>query len=80
MVNDTSGAPDGPDQADGDSASPDEVAAELRRQARRRRELDQLFGTVLPDVTRDETGRDDVRGGSGDRDRWYSENRPPHHG
>lgn len=52
--------------------------ADLREQARRRRELDRMFGDVLPEVTRDETGSG--RPGGGDRDRWYTENRPPHHG
>ncbi|HKS44154.1 MAG TPA: hypothetical protein VJT49_03360 [Amycolatopsis sp.] len=44
---------------------------------RDRRRLDDIFGEVLPDTTSDE--RDP---GSSDRDResWYEENRPPHHG
>ena len=38
--------------------------------------LDQIFGDVLPDTTRDE--RDEDPPG---RDRsWYEQNRPPHHG
>ncbi|OZM73486.1 hypothetical protein CFN78_08010 [Amycolatopsis antarctica] len=41
-----------------------------------RRTLDEVFGEVLPDTTRDE--RDD-RPSSGSPDRWYLENRPPHH-
>ncbi|GHF44617.1 hypothetical protein FHX82_001826 [Amycolatopsis bartoniae] len=41
-----------------------------------RRSLDAIFGEVLPETTSDE--RDpDSRGD--DRERWYRENRPPHH-
>ncbi|TKV61813.1 hypothetical protein FDO65_09810 [Nakamurella flava] len=64
----------------GHAAEPDRAAAERRRQARRRRELDQMFGEVLPETTRDESGPDGRANGPSDRDRWYSENRPPHHG
>ena len=46
----------------------DEVA---RRRAER---LRRVFGDVLPDQTADERGEDDA-----DRERWYRENRPPHH-
>lgn len=52
-------------------------AADLRRRAARRRAVDALFGDVLPDITGDETARGDDDGRS---DRWYVENRPPHHG
>ena len=44
-----------------------------------RRRLDDVFGEVLPDVTRDE-----VADGADDRaaatDEWLRANRPPHHG
>ncbi|MDX3658499.1 hypothetical protein PV646_14420 [Streptomyces sp. ID05-26A] len=44
----------------------------------RRRRLAEVFGDVLPETTSDE------RGGPGgspeDRESWYRENRPPHHG
>lgn len=40
------------------------------------RDLDAIFGDVLPDTTSDE--RDPERP-SGDRDSWYERNRPPHH-
>ena len=46
-----------------------------------RRMLDEIFGEVLPTVTGDEL--DDQFGQAGrdaDRDRWYRDNRPPHHG
>jgi hypothetical protein len=41
--------------------------------------LDRVFGDVLPETTSDE--RDLGGAGRGtDRDSWYRENRPPHHG
>ena len=45
-----------------------------------RRKLDEIFGDVLPSTTRDE--RDEGRDPSSrDNDeRWYRDNRPPHHG
>lgn len=45
-----------------------------------RRRIDEIFGDVLPDVTGDE--RDLRRPADRDRDddRWYLDNRPPHHG
>lgn len=48
----------------------DEVA---RQRAER---LRPVFGEVLPETTSDERGEDDA---ASDRDRWYRENRPPHH-
>ncbi|HEV7646735.1 MAG TPA: hypothetical protein VGP26_01095 [Actinophytocola sp.] len=45
-------------------------------QPRRRRDLDDIFGDVLPATTSDE--RDPERPES-DRDSWYERNRPPHH-
>lgn len=44
------------------------------RDARRR---DEVFGDVLPDTTRDEAAEHTPEP---DPDRWYDENRPPHHG
>ncbi|WP_214368145.1 hypothetical protein [Pseudonocardia sp. H11422] len=48
-----------------------------------RRKIDEIFGDVLPTVTRDELGE---RGSSGDGDgaapsdeEWLRVNRPPHH-
>ena len=45
-----------------------------------RRKLDEIFGDVLPSTTSDE--RDEGRDPAGrDHDeRWYRDNRPPHHG
>jgi len=45
-------------------------------EARRRRRLAEVFGEVLPDTTADERGTE----GPEDRESWYRENRPPHHG
>jgi len=45
-------------------------------QPQRRRDLDDIFGDVLPATTSDE--RDPERQES-DRDSWYEQNRPPHH-
>jgi hypothetical protein len=36
-----------------------------------------VFGEVLPDTTTDERNADQ---GAADRESWYRENRPPHHG
>ena len=41
--------------------------------------LDEVFGDVLPTVTRDELDDGSDRS-SGGRDQWYRDNRPPHHG
>jgi len=45
---------------------------------RERRRLDEVFGDALPTVTSDERDPDPADGA--ERDRWYRENRPPHHG
>ena len=50
------------------------AAASAAEEAARRRRLAEVFGEVLPEGSSDDphpTGRDD---------RWYEENRPPHHG
>ncbi|MDQ3154446.1 MAG: hypothetical protein M3R63_22910 [Actinomycetota bacterium] len=47
--------------------------------ARQRGEhLQRVFGEVLPETTSDERGSDDAESDA-DRERWYRENRPPHH-
>ena len=43
------------------------------------RTLDEVFGDVLPTVTSDELA-DRAEGADRDTDRWYRDNRPPHHG
>ena len=45
-----------------------------------RRRLDEIFGDVLPDVTRDEQreAADEPPPAAGDE--WLRANRPPHHG
>lgn len=57
--------------------------AELPERVRRR--LDDVFGEVLPEVTRDEVALDGVIDAADDRpaaqgDEWLRANRPPHHG
>jgi hypothetical protein len=64
---------------DTDHAPDDNTDAGAARRAARRRMLDDVFGEVLPEVTRDEI--DDRQDGQGrDSDQWYRDNRPPHHG
>jgi hypothetical protein len=58
---------DSPKPADDDAA------------VKRRRRLAEVFGDVLPETTSDERGAGSADG-SGDREAWYRENRPPHHG
>lgn len=41
-----------------------------------RRRIDEVFGDPLPEVTSDEQG---MFAENGESDRWYLENRPPHH-
>ncbi|HEY5117366.1 MAG TPA: hypothetical protein VIJ00_17730 [Nakamurella sp.] len=45
---------------------------------RERRRLDEVFGETLPTITSDE--RDPEPADGAERERWYRENRPPHHG
>ncbi|GAA4884689.1 hypothetical protein [Saccharopolyspora cebuensis] len=54
------------------------MADEQKPDWERRRRLAEVFGDVLPDTTSDE--RAEERPGGDDRERWYRENRPPHHG
>ena len=49
-----------------------------RRELARRRRLAEVFGDVLPEATRDDTP-DPPDTGSGADERWYTDNRPPHH-
>lgn len=44
-----------------------------------RRRIDEIFGDVLPDVTMDERDIDRRAGHGSPDDRWYLDNRPPHH-
>ena len=45
-----------------------------------RRKLDEVFGDVLPTVTRDEVGDDEPRSaGDAAGDEWLRADRPPHH-
>lgn len=53
----------------------DHGSGDAESDAARRRRLDEIFGDVLPDVTRDERET-----GQPGNDGWYLDNRPPHHG
>ena len=64
------GAPERGERTDQGPAVPD---------PQRRRLLDEIFGDVLPDVTRDEQP-DAADEPSGAGDEWLRANRPPHHG
>ncbi len=44
-----------------------------------RRRLDEIFGDVLPDVTADERDPSRAADRAADDDRWFLDNRPPHH-
>lgn len=50
----------------------DEPARERRKPSRR--DLDKIFGDVLPDTTSDEREPE-----LPDTESWYERNRPPHH-
>lgn len=51
--------------------------AELPDQVRRR--LAEVFGDTMPEVTKDELDEESPRADSDPDERWYRENRPPHH-
>ena len=57
------------DPGAGDGALPDRV----------RRRLDDVFGDVLPEVTRDEVAGAQDDPPAGRDDEWLRANRPPHH-
>jgi hypothetical protein len=44
-----------------------------------RRRLDEVFGDVLPEVTRDEVAETPHDRPAAEGDRWLHANRPPHH-
>ena len=46
---------------------------------RERRRLDEVFGDVLPEVTRDEAPDAADERSAGRDDEWLRANRPPHH-
>jgi hypothetical protein len=68
-------AASGPDDDAPTASAPDPARPPITR-----KQLDDIFGDVLPTVTRDELDDDRDRAGSDDRDRWYRDNQPPHHG
>ncbi len=63
---------------------------DARAEAARRRRVAEVFGDVLPETTGDERGSAgedgadqngaEHNGADDDRDRWYREQVPPHHG
>ncbi|HEX4250148.1 MAG TPA: hypothetical protein VH008_19955 [Pseudonocardia sp.] len=61
-----------------DEPAADPAAVDAVRAAQRRRRLAEVFGDVLPESTRDDRPEGAPPGGGDDR--WYTENRPPHHG
>ena len=65
--------PDRPDSAESTDRAAEEAA--------RRRQVAEVFGDVLPDITSDERDPEGDGGRSGStRDDWYREQVPPHHG
>ena len=79
-VDTAAGAPTA--SADATATGTDETGAAQAAAAHRtatRRILDEVFGDVLPTVTRDELDDGSDRSNTG-RDQWYRDNRPPHHG
>jgi len=59
-------------------AEPDSVRSDPAALAARRRRLAEVFGDVLPEATADDRPERDPSSGADER--WYTENRPPHHG
>jgi hypothetical protein len=70
---DSGNAPDDPRDAEAGPGSPSP-----KPDYRERRRLDRVFGEILPTITGDE--RDPEPADDAERERWYRENRPPHHG
>jgi hypothetical protein len=66
--------PEGAEQAELAEPEPGEAV----RAAARRRRLAEVFGDVLPEATSDD--RPESGSPAGADERWYTENRPPHHG
>lgn len=62
------------DMAD-EPGSPTSETADQAAERRRRERLDEIFGDVLPQQT-----RDDVRTEHGRPESWYRSQVPPHHG
>jgi hypothetical protein len=46
----------------------------------RRRRLAEVFGDVLPDTTSDERDPESASADEPERDAWYRDQVPPHHG
>lgn len=71
--------PERDDPASVENAGSAEHLARQRQEAERRRLAADIAAALLPGTTSDER---DPSGstGSGRDERWYTENRPPHHG
>jgi hypothetical protein len=74
------GEPEHGERADDEpAASPAPAPPEPALPDSLRRRLDEVFGDVLPDATRDEQ-RDAADEPPAAADEWLRANRPPHHG
>jgi hypothetical protein len=60
-----------------DVAGPADEAADLPERVRRH--LDEVFGEVLPEITRDEAAEASDARPAAQEDEWLRANRPPHH-
>jgi hypothetical protein len=67
--------PDEPPAGVGDEPEPAASGVDPAA-VRRRGRLAEIFGDVLPESTSDDLSPEPP---TGDEDRWYLENRPPHH-
>lgn len=67
-----------PEATEPEATEPEATAVDAVRAAERRRRLAEVFGDVLPESTRDD--RPAGAPPTSTDDRWYTENRPPHHG
>lgn len=66
------------DEPDRDRTGPDETDR-ARAEVERRRRLAEVFGDVLPESTSDDVDADQAAPDRSGDERWYTENRPPHH-
>lgn len=53
--------------------------ADRQREPRRRPNLDEVFGEVLPDTTADEREPEPEPPAAAAAETWYERERPPHH-
>ncbi|GAA5151285.1 hypothetical protein GCM10023321_18070 [Pseudonocardia eucalypti] len=67
-----------PDEPDGDRSGLDQPGR-VRAEVERRRRLAEVFGDVLPESTSDDVDAGQAAPDRSGDERWYTENRPPHH-